>query len=261
MTTRSTAILLILVLLTLAGFALVSRALVLRLTETGNESRTLRPSPTAPPISGKGTEMAVVLSEQESRLNRIVLAVNTASWSEAKKQFAEFQAQASVLADASAKSGEQALLLQDFSDFARVKLERALSEQNAREAMMALNQLSGILGQHRARTEKGSVLPEFQRLAFLAREVELWSANNDEALLRIRLAALDGSWRNVREVLVTRRVAETALEKFDALLEKLQAARKPREVSVLVPELKKQLEDLVSSLRAEPKENVAEDGQ
>jgi hypothetical protein len=258
LTTRSTAILLILVLLTLAGFALVSRALVLRLTEPGHEIP-LRPVQAVSSNSSK-SEAFSDLNEQENRLNQISKAISEANWTEARKQLTEFQTQSAKASEDWLKETDAALI-QDFYTAAMVRLEKYLNEKNVRESLLALNQMTGIIGQQQARLEKSGVSADFQRLSFLAREVELWSAGNDEQMFQVRLSAFRELWQKVRTAMITRNLSTQTMEAFDGLLEKLSAVKKSRAAAAHLPELRKQVAAIEQMLQAGTKETVADDEQ
>jgi hypothetical protein len=258
-----------LVVLTLTGFVIVSRSLVPKTDESGRSSlagstpqSTPRRSPSASPaLSGKKQplserQMAAALSEAQQLLDQMESAVSLNDWSKAKSLFSEFRDKAEQLPAPQLHSSDPSLLLQDFYDLYAVSMERALTEKNARSAMMALNQLYGIIGEHRARLESRSAL-ELQRLRFLVRELEFWSAANDEKMLEVRAAALRAVWRDVRPVVIARRGNEPAVRSFDQLIDQLAAARQVRELNALLPEFKKQIEQIESLLQASQKQNSA----
>jgi hypothetical protein len=259
LTTRSTAILLILVLLTLAGFALVSRTLVLRLTEPSHE---VSPRPVqAVSSSSAKSEAFSDLNEQANRLHQISKAISESNWTEAKKQLTEFQVQSAKASDDWLKENEAAPLIQDFYTGAAVQMEKYINERNARESLLALNQMTGIIGQQQARLEKSGVSADFQRLSFLAREVELWSAGHDEQMFQVRLSAFRQSWQKVRAAMIKRNLSIQTMEGFDDLLEKLSAVKKSRAAAAHLPELRKQVAAVERTLQAGAKEMVADDEQ
>ncbi len=258
-----------LVVLTLTGFVMVSRSLVPKTDEAGSSGTgsatqsTPRSSPSAPPVTTGNKrrlserQMAAALSEEQQLLDQLAAAVSANDWVNAKGLFGEFRSKAPQLPAPQLHSPDRSLLLQDFYDFYDVSVERALSEKNARSAMMALNQLYGIVGEHRARLESRSLARELQRLRFLVRELAFWSGAGDEKMLEVRAAALRTAWQDARVVVSARRSTESAVRSFDQLIEQLAVTRQAREMNALLPEFKKQIEQIESLLPSPPKPNSA----
>jgi hypothetical protein len=262
-----------LVALTLTGFVGVSRLLVPKTTEGSGKSvvfsavsGTPRPAPSVSPSPGdKGRlsakEMAAALSEEQLLLEKITGAVSAGDWTEAGALFDEFQSKARRLPAPQLHFPDLSPLLQDFYDYYDVRLERTLAEQDARGAALALNQLYGIIGEHRARLEKRSVALELQRLRFLARELELWSEADDEKMVEVRAAALRAAWQDARPVLIARRNVDQAIRNFDQLIKQLSAARQTRELSTLLPEFRKQVEQIEHTLQTTRQNSAGKNGE
>lgn len=266
MTKKFTAMMIALVALTLTGFVVVSRLLVPKTTEGSGKSvvstaasGTPRPAPSASPAAPdkarlSAKEMAAALSEEQHLIEKIAAAVKVNDWAAAKNLFDEFQRKARRLPAPQLHFPDLSPLLQDFYDYYDVRLERALTEQDERGAAHALNQLDGIIGEHRARLEKRGVALELQRLRFLVRELELWSEAGDTRMVEVRAAALRNAWQDARPVLIARRNTDQAVRHFDQLLEQLAAARQSRELSVLIPEFRTQVEQIEQTLQAAPRQ-------
>ena len=259
-----------LVVLTLTGFVMVSRSLVPKTHESGRSSLTgsAMPSPprSSPPASPGSAgnrrpltvrQMAAALSDEQQLLDQLATAVSANDWTNAKSLFGEFRSGAQQLPAPQLHSPNHSPLLQDFYDLYDINVERALAEKNARAAMMALNQLYGIIGEHRARLASRSVALELQRLRFLVRELEFWSGTNDEKMLEVRAAALRAAWQDARTVVIAQHHNEQAVKSFDQLIEQLAVVRQARELNALLPEFKKQIEQIESLLPSSPKQNPA----
>jgi len=134
--------------------------------------------------------------------------------------------------------------MQDFFSLYKLQLGRALNEQNAQQARVALNQLFGIIGEQRVRFGIRGVPLEFQRLRFLLREIEIWSATGDDEMLKMRKTALGEAWKDVRPVIAARRSGTDLANHFDELIAKLSAAGQPAEMAVLLPELNKEMDKM-----------------
>jgi hypothetical protein len=263
-TKKTTAMMIALVALTLTGFVFVSRLSVPKLAEGGNAGTMpgwLGASPSASPLTAgrklSEKQLADDLGERQNLLDRIAAAISAGDWTIAKNLFGEFQSKARQLPAPQLTSPDLSPLLQDFYDYSAVSLERALVEKNARAATLALNQLYGIIGEHRARLETRGIGPEFERLRFLVRELELWSSTGDEKMVVVRASALREAWQVARPTVIARHSTDQAVRDFDQLIEQLAAARQIRDLSTLIPEFKNQIEQLDGLLRAAQKPNSA----
>jgi len=249
-----------LVVLTLTGFVFVSRLLV-KLAEGGGAGPGAIQSPSASPLSAdrklSEKQMADDLGERQQLLDRVAAAVGAGDWTNAKNLFGEFQSRARQLPAPQLPSPDLSPLLQDFYDYSAVSLERALAEKNARAATLALNQLYGIIGEHRARLETRGTGPEFERLRFLVRELELWSGAGDEKMVVVRASALREAWQVARPTVIAGHGTDQAVRDFDRLVEQLTAARQMRDLSALIPEFRSRIEQLENLLQASRKPNSA----
>jgi hypothetical protein len=259
-----------LVALTLAGFVVVSKLLSPKSTDGDNRADVSIPASGAPQTSPSvsswsgnksrmsAKEMAAALGEEQQLLEKMTEAVSRSDWTMAGNLFSDFQSKARRLPPPQLHFPDLSPLLQDFYDLHEVRLERALAEQDGRGAALALNQLDGIIGEHRARLEKSSVALELQRLRFLARELELWSEAGDGRMMDVRAAALRAAWQDARPVLIARRNADQAVRNFDQLIERLALARQSRELAALIPEFKKQLAQIEQTLQTAQRLNSAD---
>jgi len=259
---QSVGIVIILALLTLVGLILVSNLMGAKRSERDQSqvSTTQPKSPNKPqlsisplpPIGYKPSQaegqMHADLVRAQALIDEMAGAVAANNWPNAQSLYAEFQRKTEHLPAPQLHHPDISPVLQDFFDLYSVKLERALTEQNAQDVSLALNQLYGIVGEQRARLGARSVPLEFQRLRFLVREVKLWSELGDEKMLRLRTVALRDAWsQDVRPLVVARRSG--AQKNFDQLVQRLASAEQVHELTALLPEFSKELEQIDNLFR------------
>lgn len=259
MTRKATAMVIMLALLTLSGFILVSNLMGARRPEN-NQSRSaaqakspdkqhplsIAPLPPAnyKPSQDEG-QMHTDLMRAQELLGAISAAMAVNDWANAQQALTEFQGKTQRLPAPQLHHPDISPILQDFFALYAVQLENALAQQNAPQASFAINQLYGIVGEQRARLGTRGVPLEFQRLRFLVREVGLWGEAGDEKMLRLRAAALrDAWWRDVRPIIAARRTGVESAKKFDQLVQQLSAAGQIHEITALLPEFNKGLEQM-----------------
>jgi hypothetical protein len=262
---RSAAIIIGLVLLTLVGFILVSNLLGAKgVTSNKGGSPVPSPKPTSrpaqpaisplpsPKLSQAEGQMHTDLVRAQELLGNILAAIEASDWTAAQQAFAEFASKRLRLPAPQLRYPDISPVLQDFFDLYEVQLERAIAEQNAQQAAIALNQLYGIVGEQRARVGTRGVPIEFQRLRFLVREVGLWSQAGDDRMLRVRTLALREAWtKDVRPIITARRNGSQAIRNFDQLVQRLSSIEQTQEFAALVPEFNKEL-DLMDNLFQRP---------
>ncbi len=248
-----------LALLTLSGFILVSNLMGAKRPEN-NPSRSAdqpkvpnqqRPVsiPTLPPTNYKPSQdegqMHSDLKTAEDLLGTISAAMASNDWGKAQQAFTEFQSKTQRLPAPQLHHPDISPILQDFFTLYAVQLETALTQQNAPQASFAINQLYGIVGEQRARMGTRGIPLEFQRLRFLVREVGLWGEAGDEKMLRLRAVALrDAWWHDVRPIIAARRNGVEPAKHFDQLVQQLSAAGQIHEITALLPEFNKGLEQM-----------------
>jgi hypothetical protein len=256
---RSATIIILLALLTLVGFILVSHLMGAKPSESASSPATATQTAAAhkpnaslspfPPVgynpSQAAGQMSADLARAQELLSQITAAVATNDWAQAQELFDEFERRTQRLPAPQLHHPDISPVLQDFFDLYDVQLERAIAEQNARQAGFAINQLYGIVGEQRARFGARGVPLEFQRLRFLVREVGLWSEAGDEQMLRVRAIALRDAWRqDVRPIIIARRGGIQPAKNFDQLVQRLSAAEQMPELTALIPEFNKELDQM-----------------
>lgn len=259
MTKQTTVVVIFLAALTFAGFVIVSN-----LVSPPNpkpvlpKSATALPSPTStppvasvPPAQGKSTPSDGVwraeLGEAQNLLERLHKEVTDNDWQNAQTHFAEFERKTQQLPAPQLNHPDISPVLQDFLALYRVQLSRALNERDSAKGRFAVNQLYGIVSEQRARFGTRGLPLEYQRIRFLLREVEMWNETGDDEMLRVRKAALQDAWKDMRSVVLARRNGGEQVKNLDGLLEKLARARQASEITQLLPEFDKEL-DLVNNL-------------
>ncbi|MEO6724490.1 MAG: hypothetical protein ABIU20_05740 [Blastocatellia bacterium] len=262
MTKRATAIVFVISLLTLGGFVIVSNlASTQRLplppkttqplpTATTTPLMATSPSPPINKTSQAEGQWRNDLKEAQTLLDQLAVEVSASDWAKAQAHFVEFSNKAQQLPAPQLNHPDISPVMQDFFALYKLQLGRALNEQNAQQVRISHNQLFGIIGEQRARFR--GVPLEFQRLRFLLREIEIWSAAGDEEILKMRKTALGEAWRDVRPVIVARRSGTESASHFDELIAKL-AASQVAELAALLPELNKEMEKMNNMFQPRPR--------
>jgi len=254
LTKKATAIVFVISLLTLGGFAIVSNlASTQRLplpqkaappqpTVTTTPQAVTSPLPPVNKTSQVEGQWRSDLAQAQTLLDQISTSVIAGDWATAQTHFADFNTKAKQLPAPQLNHPDISPVMQDFFVLYKVQLGRALNEQNAQQARIALNQLFGIVGEQRARFSVRALPLEFQRLRFLLREIDIWSAAGDGEMLMMRKTALGEAWKDIRPVIAARRSGAEMASHFDELVAKLSAAGQPAEITALLPELSKEME-------------------
>jgi hypothetical protein len=243
MTKRAAITILGLAGLTLAGFVVVSNAIIGRrlFSPIANRSalspgESAKPAAAPAPQTASGrtihneAQMRADLTSAQALLDEIRAAVDSGDWKSAQQHFTAFDARTGRLPAPQLNHPDISPVMQDFFMLYRVQLSRGIAEQNLRQVHFAANQLFGIVSEQRARLGSRGVPIEFQRLHFLIREIEIWNRADDDEMARIRALALVDAWREVRPVIVARRNGVNVAREFDRLTEglaNLQAAHLP----------------------------------
>ena len=252
-----------LALLTLSGFILVSNLMGAKRPENNPSgtaaqakssdkqrplSITLPPPANYKPSQDEG-QMHADLVRAQDLLGTISTAMAANDWANAQQALTEFQSKTQRLPAPQLHHPDISPILQDFFVLYAVQLENALAQQNASQASFAINQLYGIVGDQRARFGTRGIPLEFQRLRFLVREVGLWGEAGDEKMLRLRAVALrDAWWRDVRPIIAAKRNGVEQAKHFDQLVQQLSAAGQIPEMTALLPEFNKGLDQMVKTL-------------
>lgn len=237
MTHKSSIIAVVLVALTLTSFALVSSYISKRPNRAAVPSTapTQRPSLASASASPAATNRPVIsdkqmyqdLSQAQTLLDQLRNAVLAGAWNEAQKHFAEFVQKTRQLPAPQLNQPDISPALQDFFTLYRVELGQALQEQHTINARFALNQLQAIVSEQRARLGTRGLPLEFNRLTFLAREIELWAQLDNEELLQERVKALRETWAELRPLIAARRNGREIASQFDQLIEQFSASATP----------------------------------
>lgn len=257
-----------LALLTLSGFILVSNLMGAKRPDNNRApSATLAKSPdkrlpvsipTLPPTNAKPSQdegqMHADLVRAQELLGTISTTVAANDWAKAQQAFSEFQSKTQRLPAPQLHHPDISPILQDFFTLYAVQLESALGEQNAAQSNIAINQLYGIVGEQRARLGTRGVPLEFQRLRFLVREVGLWGEAGNAKMLSLRAAALRDAWsRDVRPIIAARRNGVELAKNFDHLVQQLSAAGQVPEITALLPEFNKSLDQMTDTIFQRPR--------
>jgi hypothetical protein len=265
LTKKATAIVFVISLLTLGGFAIVSNlASTQRLplppkntppqpTVTTTPQVVTSPLPLANKTSQVEGQWRTDLAQAQTLLDQIAASVIASDWATAQTHFAEFNSKSKQLPAPQLNHPDISPVMQDFFVLYKVQLGRAINEQNAQQARITLNQLFGIVGEQRARFSVRALPLEFQRLRFLLREIEIWSAAGDDEMLRMRKTALGEAWKDIRPVIAARRSGTDLANHFDDLVTKLSAASQPAEMTALLPELNKEMEKINNLFQRPPR--------
>lgn len=184
------------------------------------------------------------LSQAQTLLDQLTTDVSGSDWTAAQTHFAEFAGKMQRMPAPQLNHPDISPVMQDFFALYKIQLARALNEQNQQQARFSINQLFAIVGEQRARFSSRGVPLEFQRLRFLLREVEIWSAAGDTEFLAMRKAALGDAWKDIRPVIAARRSGAEQAAHFDQLIEKLQALNQPAELSALLPEFSQEMDKM-----------------
>lgn len=260
MTKKSTAVVITLAVLTLAGFIVVSNLFTGAKQKdrpqsnslTAQPQATAKPQATASPPSAPNrvgspeAQLRTDLAQAQSLLDQLNTDVLTGDWGNAQNHYAEFDRKTQLLPAPQLNHPDISPMMQDFFALYKVQLERALGEQNAQQSRFTINQLFGIVSEQRARFGTRGVPLEFQRLHFLIREIEIWNHAGDRQMLGVRALALRDAWKEVRPVVVARRNGVEQARNFDALVEKLSAFDQTQDLSPLISELGKEFEQMNS---------------
>lgn len=251
MTHKSSIIAVVLVGLTLGSFALVSSYISKRPKRAALPS----PAPAQHPVAATATPAATNrpavsdkqlyqdLSQAQTLLDQLRKAVLAGAWDEAQNDFGEFVQKTRQLLAPQLNQPEISPVLQDFYTLYRVELGQALHEQHSINARFALNQLQAIVSEQRARLGPRGLPLEFNRLTFLAREVELWAQLDNEELLQERVKALRETWVEVRPLIAARRNGRETVSHFDQLVEQFTASTTP-DLTALSTACLKELEQM-----------------
>jgi hypothetical protein len=162
-------------------------------------------------------------SRAQVLLDQLNQSISAGDWTSSKQYFDEFEQRTERLPVPQLNHPDISPVMQDFFLLYKVQLARAIAEQNTHNAQFAANQLFGVVSEQRARLGTRGVPIEFQRLAFLIRELEIWNRAGDTEMLRLRANALRENWKEVRPVIVARRNGIEQAKVFDALVERLSA--------------------------------------
>lgn len=266
MTKKATAIVFVISLLTLGGFAIVSNlASTQRLplpqttaqpkpTVTTTPQAITSPQPPASKTSQAEGQWRSDLGQAQTLLDQIAASISTGDWATAQTHYADFSNKAKQLPAPQLNHPDISPVMQDFFSLYKLQLGRALNEQNTQQARVTLNQLFGIIGEQRARFSVRGLPLEFQRLRFLLREIEIWSDAGDDEMLVMRKTALGEAWKDVRPVIAARRSGTELANHFDDLVAKLSAAGQPTEMAALVPELNKEMERMRNMFQGPPRQ-------
>lgn len=243
MTKRPAIMILGLAGLTLAGFVVVSNAIIGRRPASPIADQSAPPpggfakpvaaaSPQTSSVRTNSNEvqMRADLTSAQSLLDQVNADADSGDWKIAHQHFTEFEARTGRLPVPQLNHPDISPVMQDFFVLYRVQLARAIAQQNLQQVHFAANQLFGIVSEQRARLGSRGVPIEFQRLHFLIREIETWNQAGDEEMTQIRARALVDAWREVRPVIVARRNGLGVAREFDRLTEglsNLQAANLP----------------------------------
>ena len=262
MTRKSTAVFLALAALTLAGFFVVSN--IITGVNTGQKhgdkvpasnipaqpTATPKPQATASPPSAASKastseiQLRADLAQAQTLLDQLNADIAAGAWDKANNHFVEFEQKTRLLPAPQLNHPDISPVMQDFFVLYKVRLGRALGQQDAQQSRFAANQLFGIVGEHRARFGTRGVPLEFQRLHFLIREVEIWNHASDQQMLRVRAISLRDAWKEVRPVIAARRNGSEQVKNFDALIERLSTFDQLQDMSSLISDLNKGFEKM-----------------
>lgn len=257
MTQRTTITIIALATLTLAGFVIVSSLVGGRpstpapLNGAGARSTpsirplaTLPPQTTGPKTVQTDAQVYASLGRALSILDQLNGAVRAGDWQGAQERYTEFERATQHLPTPQLTHPDFSLVMQDFFMLYKVQLVRSLAEWNSHQSQFAANQLFGVISEQRARFGSRGVPIEFQRLAYLIREIEIWKQVEDTDMVWVRSTALQETWKEVRPAILARRNGQEIVRTFDDLTDKLLLPDKPQDYSSLLSELNKEFEQM-----------------
>ncbi len=249
MNRQSTTILIILVLLTFGGLILVSNFIGGRKSATETAIASVASSPKllqtpASRISASSSRVPGELQNALEQLNSLSEAVKASDWTKAQGLFSAFELKDQRLPSPQLHHPDVSPILQDFFDLYVIQLERAITEKQPKQANVAINQLSAIIGEFQARFVKRALPVEVQRLHHLIREISLWKDSGDEKMLHVRKAALNEAWNDVAPLVRAKRNGDEIAPQFGALLLQLMAAENGTKLNALLSDLKTGLEQI-----------------
>jgi hypothetical protein len=263
MTQRTTITIIALATLTLAGFVIVSSLVgsrpstppannaAARITPTIRPQATLPPQTTGPKTTQTDAQIYAGLGRAQSILDQLNDAVRVGDWQSAQNRYTEFEQATQHLPTPQLTHPDFSLVMQDFFALYKVQLVRALAEQNTHQSRFAANQLFGIISEQRARFGSRGVPIEFQRLAYLIREIDIWKQSEDVDMVWLRSMALQETWKEVRPAILARRNGPDIARVFDDLTDKLLLPERPQDYGALLSELNKEFE-LMNNLFQRP---------
>jgi hypothetical protein len=250
-THKSSIIAVVLIGLTLGSFALVSSYI----SKRPNRAAVPSTAPALRPVTATATpavvnrpavsdkQMYQDLSQAQTLLDQLRKTVLAGTWEEAQSQFDEFVQKTRQLPAPQLNQPDISPVIQDFFTLYRVELGQALREQHTINARFALNQLQAIVSEQRARLGTHGLPLEFNRLTFLAREIELWAQLDNEELLQERVKALRETWAELRPLIAARRNGRETVSQFDQLVEQFSASATP-DLTALSAACLKELEQM-----------------
>lgn len=258
MTRKSTAILIALATLTLAGFSVVSNIITshkqpqraqaspptVKPTATPTPQATASPQSTPIKAPAAEAQLRADLIQAQTLLDQLNADIAGGTWDKASGHFNEFEQKIRLLPAPQLNHPDISPVMQDFFALYKVQLGRALGQQDAQQARFAINQLFGIVSEQRARFGTRGVPLEFQRLHFLIREVEIWSQAGDQQMLRLRASSLRDAWQEIRPVIATKRNGLDQARGFDALIGRLSTFEQVQDMPALITDLNKGFEQM-----------------
>ncbi len=266
MTKKATVVVAGILLLMFGGFVIVAnlagtqklsqlKPLQAQPTATNKPSAVISPQPPANKTAQTEGQWRTELTQAQSLLDQLTADVSGNDWTAAQTHFAEFAGKTQRMPAPQLNHPDISPVMQDFFALYKIQLARALNEQNQQQARFSINQLFGIVGEQRARFSSRGVPLEFQRLRFLLREVEIWSATGDTEFLAMRKAAFGDAWKDIRPVIAARRSGAEQAAHFDQLIEKLQALNQSAELSSLLPEFSEEMDKMNNLFQRPPRTN------
>lgn len=254
----------ILVVLTLGSFALVSTFISKQPHPIAMPSRAaggplaeaFKPTSAAPTNrqTAAAKQLDQDLSQAQTLLDQLRLAVLAGAWGEAQRCYDEFASKTQQLPVAQLNQPDISPLLQDFFTLYRVALAQAINDQHTVNARFALNQLRAIVSEQGMRTGTRGLPLEFNRLSFLTREIEFWAQLDNKELLHERRQAMRETWLELRPLIVARRNGRETAGHFDHLVEQLATVTTPDLTTLSNACLKdlKEMEALLQHASAHP---------
>lgn len=264
MTKKATVVVVGILLLIFGGFVIVAnlastqklpplKPLQAQPTATSRPQTVISPQPLTNKTSQAEGQWRSDLGQAQSLLDQLTADVSGSDWTAAQTHFSEFAGKTQHLPAPQLNHPDISPVMQDFFALYKIQLGRALNEQNQQQARFSINQLFAIVGEQRARFSSRGVPLEFQRLRFLLREVEIWSAAGDAEVLTMRKAALGDAWKDIRPVIAARRSGADQVNHFDQLIEKLAAVSQPAELAALLPEFSQEIDKMNNLFQRQPR--------